>query len=214
MIKMQDAELVSVLPPYIKNDTDVQAISYAYKMAMQRLLHYARISRLYVGIEDMPSEIVNLLALESRAMYYDETLDLATRRNIVKNALFWRMKQGTVAAVKSLLETAFRSGELTEWYQTGSAPGTFNIETGEELNQESVHQFSKIIEEIKPLRAHLIQVNVSRNLEQPFKMAAHFRSVPKIRIWDKGLTGVYHVSYRAIHVTVQKNIIIKGEKYV
>lgn len=209
MIKLQDAELTDVLPYYIKSDADVQAISYAYKMAMGKLLKFARLASLYANIDELPGEIIDLMALETRAMYYDETADIQIRRNIVRNALTWRMKQGTGAAVKSLLETVFKAGELTEWYKSGGAPGTFGVETGEELGWESVHQFSKILEEIKPLRAHLVQVNVSRDVEQPFKLAAHVRSVPRITVWDKGLTNIYHTAYRALHITWQRCIIIR-----
>ena len=209
MIRLQDAELTDVLPYYIKSDIDVQAISYAYKMAMQKLLKFARLSRLYANIDELPSEIIDLMALETRAMYYDETADIQIRRNIVRNALTWRVKQGTGAAVKSLLETVFRSGKLTEWYESGGAPGTFSVETGEELGQESVHQFSRILEEIKPLRAHLVQVNVSRDIEQPFRLAVHARKTSNITVRDKGLTNIYHTAYRTIYITWQKRIIIQ-----
>lgn len=212
MIKLQDAELADVLPPYIKSDVDIQAISYAYKMAMRKLLEFARMSGLHANIDKLPSEIIDLMALELRAMYYDETADIRIRRNIVRNAMSWRMKQGTGAAVRSLLETVFKAGEVTEWYQSGGMPGTFGINTGEELGQESVQQFSKILEEIKPLRAHLTGVNVSRYMEQPFYIAVRIIRAPRLVIRDKGLTSIYHVAYKAIHIRTQKYVIVKQQE--
>ena len=40
MIKLQEAELTSVLPAYIKENTDVQAISYAFQMGMRKFSQY------------------------------------------------------------------------------------------------------------------------------------------------------------------------------
>lgn len=83
MIRLQDAELISVLPYYIKSDTDVQAISYAFKMAMQNAFRYSRWIMLYANVDELPHDILDLLALELRAQYYEESMDIEIKRNFI-----------------------------------------------------------------------------------------------------------------------------------
>ena len=64
MIKLQDAELISVLPPYVKEDPDVQAISYAFKMGIEKFLRYSKAASMYGAIDQLPEHILDLLALE------------------------------------------------------------------------------------------------------------------------------------------------------
>lgn len=172
MIKLSDAELISVLPSIYKNEIDVQAISYAFKMAMEKMIAFARLSSLYSNIDDLPEDILDLMALECRSQYYDESMEIGIKRNIIRNSLAWHAKGGTVSAVQEMISTIFKNGEVVEWFTESGDPGTFDIVTDSEMSPDAIKQFNKIIKYVKNSRSHLRTLKVKRNIEQKIYIAA------------------------------------------
>lgn len=167
MIRLSEAELTSVLPDYIKSDVDIQAISYAYKMGIQKLLSYSMLSELYGNIDNLPNTVLDLLALELRSQYYDESMDIGIKRNIIRNSLAWYAKGGTVSAVQEMVQTVFGEGQVIEWFDFGGEPGTFYVETDSELSPDGLNKFQRVIEQVKNSRSHLINVKIKRKIELP-----------------------------------------------
>ena len=71
MIKYEDGEFLDLLPSLFKEKDDVVAISYAFKMAVASLLRSQTFTYLFADINDMPEELLDLMALEMKAPYYD-----------------------------------------------------------------------------------------------------------------------------------------------
>lgn len=214
MIKLSDAELISVLPPLLKDDNDVQALSYAYKKGMEKMLAYAGLSSLYAEIDTLPNDIVDLLALELQSQYYDESMDINIKRDIVKNSIAWYAKGGTVSAVDEMVQTVFGEGKVVEWYEYDGVPGTFHIETNTELSPDIIKMFNEIIERVKNKKSHLTNVQVNRKVQQPIYLAACSRNLPHIIVEDNGLNNVQQIIYKAVKTIKQNHIIVKeGEEY-
>lgn len=209
MIKLSDAELISVLPPFLKEDNDVQALSYAYKKGMEKMLAYAGLSSLYAEIDTLPNEIVDLLALELQSQYYDESMDISIKRDIVKNSIAWYAKGGTVSAVDAMVQTVFGEGKVVEWYEYNGVPGTFYIETNTELSPDIIKMFNEIIDRVKNKKAHLTNVQVNRKIQQPLYLAACIRNLPHIIVKDNGLNNVQQIIYKAVKTIKQNHIIVK-----
>ena len=134
MIKYSESELADLLPSSMKENTDVQAISYAIKMATKKLIVYAGRAMLSGGIEQVPEDILDLMALELRTQYYDESLSIETKRNLIKNTMTWHERAGTPSAVEELIKIVFGVGEVVEWFDFDPndgkvTPGQFDIET-------------------------------------------------------------------------------------
>lgn len=187
MTKYSEAELTTVLPPYIKEDPDIQAISYAFHMGVSKLLQYAMLSPAYADIDALPEEILDLLALELQSQYYDESMDKDIKRVIIKNSLAWHAKGGTVSAVNEMIQTIFGEGRTIEWYEFDGEPGTFYIDTNAELSPDIVKQFRNIIDKVKNKRSHLVNVTVNRKIQQRIYLATYFRNIPHVTIRDAGL---------------------------
>ena len=64
MIKYKDGEMISVLPPILSSEPDIAAISYAYKMAMSKIIDLSVTVSLYANIDQMDEDILDLMALE------------------------------------------------------------------------------------------------------------------------------------------------------
>lgn len=184
MIKYEDAEVVSVLPPFLKENTDVQAISHAIKMGIKKLISFSKATALYANIDVLSEELLDLLAMELRTQYYDEGLDMETKRQLIKNTLIWYEKAGTPAAVGELVATVFGEGKVEEWFEYGGDPYLFRITTNAALTPEMNTLFNQMVKQIKNARSHLESISITRTIRQPVYsgagQASYMRS-PAIR---------------------------------
>ena len=104
--------------------------SYAIQQEHQRLLRLADRTRTLAVIDELPEKILDVLAVELRTPYYQEDMDVETKRNIIKRTLLWHTKAGTPSAVAELIEIVFGEGDVVEWFNFESyTPGTFDIIT-------------------------------------------------------------------------------------
>lgn len=168
MIKYSDAELTSVLPPYMKNNSDVQAISYACKMAMQKMIQFSSLTSLYANIDNLVPELLDLMALELGTQYYDEDMPVNTKRKLIKNTLAWYKKAGTPSAVKELIEVVFGEGEIVEWFnytEPPYTPHTFEIVTDATVTEEAIEYFLSVIKKVKNTRSHLRNIQSKRRID-------------------------------------------------
>nr|DAR76191.1 MAG TPA: tail protein [Caudoviricetes sp.] len=167
MIKYEDAELISVLPPVLSSEPDNVAISYAYKMAMEKIIRLSIQTSLYADIDNMDENILDLMALEFRTQYYDEGLPIDIKRQLVKNALGWYQRAGTPNAVKELINIVFGEGDIVEWFDFADppyTPGTFEIQTESRVTEELILYFTNLIHRVKNARSHIRRITILRNI--------------------------------------------------
>lgn len=187
MIKLHDGEPLSVLPVYIKEDPDAIAFSYAFKQGMTKLLTFSAMSELYANIDNLPGEILDLIAIELKSQYYNDAMDIAIKRKIIKSSLAWYAKGGTISAVNEMIQTVFGDGQVIEWPDFDGEPGTFYIETRAEITPEAIKLFGEIIDKVKNKSAKFVSLQVQRDLNQDTYLASHIRRVPHYKIYSSDL---------------------------
>lgn len=183
MIKLEDSQIANILPGALKEMPEVQAISYAINKAIRKLNQYAKTTSVYAIIDDLPENILDLLAAELRTQYYDESVDIETKRQIVKNTLNWYHKAGTPAAVRELIKSILGNGEIIEWFEYGGEPYRFKIATNSVMEEDAIKKMEKLIGKVKNVRSHLEAIELIRMAETKTYIAAatvvHGRSVIK-----------------------------------
>lgn len=123
MISLYDGQITDLLPWKIAQSTEVRCISYAVQQEHQRMLRLAAHTRTMAVIDELPERILDVLAVELRTPYYQESMNLETKRNIIKRTLLWHTKAGTPSAVSELIEIVFGEGRTEEWFDyTGIHP--------------------------------------------------------------------------------------------
>jgi len=187
MIKLHDGEPLSVLPVYFKEDPDAIAFSYAIKQGMTKLLTFSAMSELYANIDNLPNEILDLVAIELKSQYYNDAMDITIKRKIIKSSLAWYAKGGTISAVNEMIQTVFGDGQVIEWPDFNGEPGTFYIETSAEITPEAIKLFSEIIDKVKNKSSKFISLQVQRDLTQDTRLASHVRRVPHYKIYNSEL---------------------------
>ena len=167
MISYYDGQLTDILPGNLSKKPEIKALSYALQQACRLLYQYSRRIYLYANLDDQSEEVIDLLASELRTQYYQDMLDLDTKRKLVKNTLIWYMSAGTPKAVEELVEAVFGEGEVSEWFEYGGEPYCFKVKTNAELTEDTNTLFSNMIQRVKNTRSHMEAIEIHRIIE-PF----------------------------------------------
>lgn len=168
MINLGECLTLQVMPEVFRKDVQVQAASYALQKTMRMLMEKVDRSSVYAGIDLLPEPIVDLLADELRAQYYDESLPVGDKREAVKRALPWHKKAGTVSTVRELCEFRYGSSIVQEWFDYGGRPYTFRLEIlGEDrlLSVGEIDSFIRAVKAVKNTRSLLEALIFHRKME-------------------------------------------------
>lgn len=168
MISYYDGQLTDIMPGNISKNPEVQALSYAMRQACRLIYQYSQRLYIYSNLDEQPEEVIDLLASELRTQYYRNTLDLATKRQLVKNTLIWYVSAGTPKAVEELVAAVFGMGEVKEWYEYGDEPYYFKIITDTQLTLEMNDFFSIMIRRVKNARSHLRSIDIRKSINHEF----------------------------------------------
>ena len=81
MISLYDGQITDLLPWKIAQSTEVRCISYAVQQEHQRMLRLAAHTRTMAVIDELPERILDVLAVELRTPYYQESMNLETKED-------------------------------------------------------------------------------------------------------------------------------------
>lgn len=187
MIKLYDGQITDLLPEKIAADTDTSCVSYAIMQEHQRLLNLTDRTRTLSVIDELPEKILDVLAVELRTPYYQESMNLETKRNIIKRTLLWHTKAGTPSAVSELIEVVFGEGSVVEWFNYDEppyTPGTFDIITNARMTEEITEYFISIIQRVKNTRSHIRRILIHREMDAHWYVGAGARAEPHERSFN------------------------------
>ena len=194
MINLRDCEPISLMPEALRGDEQIHALSHALRETARILLAKIDPVAVYAGVDILPEQIVDLLAVEFRAQYYDTSLSVSEKRRAVKKALLWHCRAGTVSAVRELTDLVWRSdsAQVQEWFEYGAAPYLFRVllETDMRIEEEKIEDFLAALWKVKNTRSHLESSTVKRKINQTLYVGAAVRSSGHIIISD-----VWHDKY-------------------
>lgn len=192
MIKLYDGQITDLLPEKIAKDTNTRCLSFAIQQEHQRMLRLADRTRTLSVIDELPEKILDVLAVELRTPYYQESMDLTTKRNIIKRTLLWHTKAGTPSAVSELIEIIFGEGKTVEWFDYTEGPytpGTFDIVTNARMTEEIAAYFLSIIQRVKNTRSHIRRILIERKMEMYESVATGAISTPEEQILNHHQTN-------------------------
>ncbi len=168
MIKLKDCSTIQLLPEAIREDPCVQSTAYALHKTTAMLMEKIERTSVYAAVDIMPEEIVDLLAEEFRAQYYDTTLDVETKRKAVKKALLWYEKAGTLKTVKELTELVFGENVISEWFEHDGRPYTFWLEVmalDAWMTDKKMEDFYAALQKVKNTRSLLDKIIFHRRMD-------------------------------------------------
>lgn len=212
MIDLREIEPLKLMPQTFRGDVQIQAASYALRETARVLLQKIDPVTVYAGVDILPEQIVDLLAVEFRAQYYDTSLPVEEKRKAVKKALLWHCRAGTVSAVRELTDLVWRSdsAQVQEWFDYGAAPYLFRVLLGTDMriDEDKIDAFLAALWKVKNTRSHLEAIAFRRQINHTLYIGSAMRTRGHIVITD-----VWHDRY-SMQKEVHYGVAVSGIKRI
>ena len=168
MIEMETAFLRDVMPQNLLEDVGVRNAADAIDTELKKISVLYIECLLISRIDELPSDIINILARQWHVDFYDDTLPIETRRNLVKQSIAWHRIKGTKAAMEAVIRTAFNTGRVTEWFEYGGDPYHFKVDIigAPLLDAKDIERVLQAIYTTKNTRSWLDEMGFIRVIEQ------------------------------------------------
>lgn len=155
---------------------------------------------IYPHIDELGSELIDHLAVQLHVDFYDETLSLDKRRQLVKNSIRWHMRKGTPSVIRELLGTVYDNAIIEEWFNYGGQPYHFRVTIQAEQSPDAakIAYLTKAIEMTKNVRSWLDTVLFVRSLKGDLRFG--------------GVTGIHKAVY--LYGDWRQDIHINNEFHV
>lgn len=171
MIRLKDSDITQIVPESLKN-SHVKAIGYALGNQVRKLLEYAETTTVTANIDGIRNEkLLDLLAIEMKAPYYNEKFNIETKKKVVKGAMMMQSKAGTLYAVESTIKSVLGDGKVIPWYEYDGEPGYFKVESetqgaGVDVQKELL----TMIDDVKRKSARLEKVEIVTDGDMELKI--------------------------------------------
>ncbi|MDQ0114348.1 phage tail protein I [Paenibacillus harenae] len=173
MIDIRNFSLLDVLPPSIRNDPTISAAAGALNAELASLNQQITKLTYFNRFESLTSEEADELARQFKIDFYDYSLPIEQRRQLVKNSYAWHKRKGTPSAVEELIATIFGLGEVQEWFQYGGNPGYFKVVTSDpDASSSKAQEFIAAINSVKNVRSWLEAVEITTGDEMQLYIGA------------------------------------------
>ncbi len=172
MTRYKDAKLIDFIPEHLKSDKKVIALCEALDYERNKLDEEITKINLYEKLKNrtISNEEVELLLWENHVDYYDSTLTLEQKIDLIETSMITHQLKGTKYAIEKHLDTILKKYKLLEWYEFDSIPGTFKI-VGEKMpSLERLEKVFKIVNEYKKKSAHCLGFIVNTVLDSITKV--------------------------------------------
>jgi len=183
MIKISDVSLYNLLPPSLQTDPATAAAARSLDSELNQLADQITLLSKFSRLDELTSEETDELAWQYNVPFYDPTLPLSLRREIVKNSFRWHRSKGTPAAVEELMTTIFGDGIVEEWFEYGGQPGYFRVITSNfSATTEHAERFLRLVNSVKNARSWLDTVLIRLVEDTQFNFGTAVYMADKIQI--------------------------------
>lgn len=127
---MQDIYTLSlsdIAPSSITYDSNVSSIIQSLDPEMQEVSRASLEPLILARIDELPEDVINLLAWQLHVDFYDIIGTLSMKREAVKSSILWHMHKGTQWAIQEALRQIDIQAEFVHWHDSGEEPYTFKL---------------------------------------------------------------------------------------
>lgn len=151
-----DVTLLELLPENLRHNPDIIAAGQGVDIEFESLAEAVKNCLTIADIDGATSEVVDHLAGGIHVDFYDQTLPLKKRKELVKNGYLYKYRKGTADAVKKIVSDAFDQTGVKEWFQYDGEPYHFKISTETNLPSKSkIDEVVRAVNSVKNARSTL-----------------------------------------------------------
>lgn len=143
-MELSNIDLLSLQTAYMQQDPFVKALCKALEPYFKMLDEDIILTYIYGRIDELDEKVVDSLAWQFHVDFYDYTLSLEKKREIVKNSIRLHRIKGTPQAVIDASTTVFGRTKLREWFEYDSDPFYFSLDVDVTETGASPEQLKKL----------------------------------------------------------------------
>lgn len=217
MNNIYNIDLTRMLPPSLKEDENMLAIANAIQRELLETIKMARTTIIYGRIDELPEEVLDILAYDLHVDWYDYSYPLEAKRAIIKSSTRVHKRLGTKYAVETALGALHPNSYIEEWFQYNGEPFSFRVildTTNSRVTADPL-EIRKAINMYKRMTAHMDDMiyQCSIGLEIEVQSEKHKY---KTKMAGKATAGTY--PYREViggieGVTLSLESSIKDHKF-
>lgn len=127
MINLTNINVQKLLPSSINTDDNVKAIAKALDSPLDDVAKEIEYCLLLPRLDKLSENVVDELAWHYHVDFYEDTLPVEKKRNLIRQSIAWHRHKGTPWAVEQVVTTVFQSAKILEWFEYGAAPYHFKV---------------------------------------------------------------------------------------
>lgn len=157
MNRKYDIDLTRMLPPSLREDKSMLAIANAIQDELLETIDMARLTIVYARIDELPEEILDILAYDLHVDWYDYSYPIDAKREIIKSSTRAHKRLGTKYAVETALGALHPNSYIEEWFQYDGEPFSFRVildTTNSRVTADPL-EIKKAINMYKRMTAHM-----------------------------------------------------------
>lgn len=164
-----DNDRIATRLPTSINRKNLNEVAQVVDEELRKINELSELTLLYPRIEDLPSDIVDALAISLHVDFYDDSLPLDIRRALVKNSTRWHMRKGTKGIVAEMVDTVWGGCKVEEWFEYDGQPFHFRVIniTATSINEETIALVLRAIRLTKNVRSWLDEIWFLRIVDIP-----------------------------------------------
>lgn len=167
-MKLSEIELLRLLPAFMREDGTVTALSEALDTLINETGKGVRRLRTWDQIDALTEAELDELAHELNIDWWNPSWDIGKKQATAKTAISVMRNRGTKAAMQTVLESVFGSGNVEEWFEYGGEPYSFRVNLATEFTEEQFREFISLMYKTKNVRSWL--ENIEKKYEARMDM--------------------------------------------
>ncbi len=155
-----DSDFTKYLPRPLTHDPKMIALAKAAADELLRVSGAVENVLIYSRIDELPEELLDILAYDMHVDWYDFSYPLSAKRDLLKSSVRVHKKMGTKYAIEKALSALYPESEVEEWFEYEGEPGRFRI-VCDVTNSRIAASYSDIVRAVrlyKRLSAHMDEV--------------------------------------------------------
>lgn len=209
---VRNTSLSDIMPSNLLEHEPVRAAARAIAPQLKGIANTFRLDAIIAHIDELPENIIDMLAWQWRVDFYDADMNIAEKRRAVKQSIAMHRIKGTKRAVMMALRMVYASGEVSEWFEYGGRPYYFRIHFVRPaiVRIADIDRVIRIVDAVKNERSWLESIGFSRPVKIGLYHGAAISTnkvyhITPPRIKDSVIrSGTYH----GAGVSVYKEVIL------
>jgi len=160
---LSNISILNLMPPNLAKDHEIRMLAMAFDEVLRGIISkipdVAIIPNLILKkIAD--ETLIDLLAWQFHVDFYEPSLPIEVKRELVLKSLDWHFRKGTPSVVEEIVSTVFSKAKIEEWFEYGGLPYRFHVSTEDEiLDTKTIKKLLRAINSVKNTRSFLDTLN-------------------------------------------------------